>query len=89
MDKDLEIIKIKLNIMFNEIMNIKQELLAYKGESRLKEAEYKLERAQDELASRKDNIRWDMEYLSKDRDHFYDIDREISKKVEEIAIERL
>lgn len=83
MNREFEILNRKLEIMFEELMWLRRDFQREKYEKEIKELEYKVKKAQDELNCFEDNQRFIFERLDEARDRFHRIEYEFPK--EELA----
>ena len=89
--KEFEILNEKMNMIFDEVKNLRRDLDTYKQELREKEAEYKLKDAQHDAEWIKEGREHINNYYKDVNNNFYNIERNVNDRYEyrmKDAIER-
>ena len=63
MNREFEILNEKLNIIFNELGELRRDFYREKNEKEVKKLEYEAKRAQEEVENRKECVRYECERL--------------------------
>ena len=79
MSKEFEILNTKLNVLFEELMCLRRDFQKEKYEKEIKELEYKVKNAQDELNYKKEDNRFLFERIDDSRRRFEQIERDFSR----------
>jgi len=82
MNREFEILNEKLNIIFDELINLKRDFLHDTKKKKIKELEYKVEDTKCELERQKDNHRFEEKYLSDRRNWFMDTNNRFHKDMQ-------
>lgn len=84
MNREFEILNTKLNVLFEELMWLRHDFQKEKYEKEIKELEYKVKNAQDELNYRKEDNRFLFERLDESRRRFDMIERQFPRIEEHV-----
>lgn len=88
MNKEFEILSAKLNILFDELMWLRRDFQRDKLEKEIKELEYKVKNAQDELNYKKEDNRFIFERIDERISQFKNVEREINLYHERVVEEK-
>lgn len=89
--KEFDILNEKMNMIFDEVKNLRRDLDTYKQELREKEADYKLREAQHDIEWTKEGREHINNYYRDVNNNFYNIERNVNDRYEyrmKDAIER-
>lgn len=75
MNREYEILNRKLDVLFEELMWLKHDFQKEKYEKEIKELEYRVKKAQDELNYRREDNRFHFEQLDDKRRIFNQIEQ--------------
>ena len=82
MNREFEILNEKLNIIFEELINLRGAFLHDANKREIKELEYKVKDAKHELEYQKDNHRFENKYLDDRRNWFMDTNNRFHKDMQ-------
>ena len=86
MNREYEILNRKLDVLFEELMWLRHDFQKEKYEKEIKELEYRVKTAQDELNYRKEDNRFHFEQIDEKRRYFRKIEQEFPKNEEPVEI---
>lgn len=87
MNREFEILNRKLNIIYEEIMEMKEVFKLEKSFKEIKELECEAENIEEKIKRSKEEQRWQMENISERKKWFENVEKIFPK--EEVAVEML
>lgn len=87
MNREFEILNRKLDLIYEEIMEMKEIFKIERNSKKIKELEYELESTKENIDRTREEQKWQLENISERKKWFRDIDDLFPK--EEVAVEKL